>query len=234
VRLDGLSAGARAALEALARRLGPEHPAWLVGGAVRDALSGGGAGDLDIAVPTGAVALARDLANSLGAAFHLLSEPHGTARLAGGAGHAWQGPQVDIADFRSGDLAGDLGGRDFTVNALAVAVEQLVADGEADVEDPTGGLRDLQARIVRSCAPRSLEDDPSACSAPRGSRPAGWSSIRRSRTPRPAPRPASLRPPPSAPGTRSSESSPAPRRRPACACSTAGARSKFSCPSAPR
>jgi poly(A) polymerase len=160
VRLDGLSAGARAALEALARRLGPEHPAWLVGGAVRHALSGGGAGDLDIAVPTGAVALARDLANSLGAAFHLLSEPHGAARLAGGAGHAWQGPQVDIADFRSGDLAGDLGGRDFTVNALAIAVEQLLADGEADVEDPTGGLSDLQARIVRSCAPRSLEDDP--------------------------------------------------------------------------
>ncbi|HWM78570.1 MAG TPA: polynucleotide adenylyltransferase, partial [Methylomirabilota bacterium] len=62
VRLDGLSAGARAVLEALARRLGPEHPAWLVGGAVRDALSGGGVGDLDIAVPTGAVALARDLA----------------------------------------------------------------------------------------------------------------------------------------------------------------------------
>ena len=71
VRLDGLSAGARAALEALAQRLGPGHPAWLVGGAVRDGLSGGGAGDLDIAVPTGAVALARDLANSLGAAFHL-------------------------------------------------------------------------------------------------------------------------------------------------------------------
>ncbi len=160
VRLDDFGAGARPGLEALARLLGPGRPAWLVGGAVRDALAGGGAGDLDIAVPSGAVDLARELADTLGAAFHVLDETHGAARLAGGPGHAWRGPQVDITDFRSSGLAGDLGGRDFTVNALAVAVGQLVATGEGDVEDPTGGFGDLQARIVRPCGPRSLENDP--------------------------------------------------------------------------
>ena len=104
VRLEGFAPGARAALEALARLLGAGRPAWMVGGAVRDALGGGGAGDLDIAVPSGAVALARDLAASLGAAFHVLDEARDAARLAGGPGHAWQGPQVDIAGFRSSGL----------------------------------------------------------------------------------------------------------------------------------
>jgi len=140
--------------------LGPERQVWVVGGAVRDALAGGGPGDLDIAVPSGAVALARELADLLGAAFHVLDEERGAGRITGGGEHAWRGPQIDIADFRAPDLAGDLQGRDFTVNALAVAVVPLVVTGEAEVEDPTGGRADLAARVVRLCAPRSLEDDP--------------------------------------------------------------------------
>jgi tRNA nucleotidyltransferase/poly(A) polymerase len=156
VRLDAFGTGARTALEALARVLGPERQAWVVGGAVRDALAGSGPGDLDIAVPSGAVALARELADLLGAAFHVLDEARGAARIAAGPGRAWQGPQVDIADFRAPGLTGDLRGRDFTVNALALAVRRLVAAGEADVEDPAGGLKDLEARTVRLCAPRSF------------------------------------------------------------------------------
>ena len=160
VRLVAFGGGARTALEALAGLLGPERQAWVVGGAVRDALTGGGPGDLDIAVPSGAVALARELADPLGAALYVLDEARGAARVAGGPERAWQGPQIDIADFRAPDLIGDLRGRDFTVNALAVAVRPLVAAGEADVEDPTGGRADLQARTVRLCAPGALEDDP--------------------------------------------------------------------------
>lgn len=160
VRLDAFGTGARAALEALARMLGPERQAWVVGGAVRDALAGGGPGDLDIAVPSGAVALARELADLLGAAFHVLDAERGAGRISGGGEHDWKGPQIDIADFRAPGLIGDLRGRDFTVNALAIAVRPLVAAGEADVDDPTGGRDDLQARTVRLCAPRSLEDDP--------------------------------------------------------------------------
>ncbi|MBF8288427.1 MAG: polynucleotide adenylyltransferase/metal dependent phosphohydrolase [Candidatus Rokubacteria bacterium] len=125
VRLDAFGTGARAAIEALARLLGPERQAWVVGGAVRDALAGGGPGDLDIAVPSGAVALARELADLLGAAFHVLDAERGAGRITGGGEHDWQGPQIDIADFRAPDLIGDLRGRDFTVNALAIAVRPL-------------------------------------------------------------------------------------------------------------
>lgn len=160
VRLDAFGAGARAALEAVAPALGPDRQAWVVGGAVRDALAGRAAGDLDIAVPSGAVALARELAGRLGAAFYVLDAARGAARVAGGPGHAWRGPHVDLADFRAPDLAGDLRARDFTVNALAVGIRDLVVSGETAVEDPTGGLDDLQARAVRLCAPGALEDDP--------------------------------------------------------------------------
>jgi putative nucleotidyltransferase with HDIG domain len=160
VTLDAFGAGARTVLGALARELGPRRPAWIVGGAVRDALSGAGARDLDIAVPSGAVALARETAGRLGAAFLVLDEARGAARMVSAPGYAWQGPQVDFADFRAPDLAADLRGRDFTVNALGVSLAELVGSGEAVVQDPTGGARDLRARVVRLAGPRSLEDDP--------------------------------------------------------------------------
>jgi poly(A) polymerase len=176
VRLDAFGRGARAALDAVARALGPSREAWVVGGAVRDALAGEAAHDLDIAVPAGAIALAREVGERLGAAFYVLDGARGAARVAGGAGHAWLGPQVDFADFRAFGLAGDLRGRDFTVNALAASVRGLAATGEADLEDPAGGLGDLRARLVRLCAPRSLEDDPVRVlrAAALGAQP-GWS-----------------------------------------------------------
>ena len=160
VRFDAFGEGARAALVALARLAGPQRQVFLVGGAVRDALAGGRPEDLDIAVPSGAVALARELANGLGAAFHVLDEARGAGRIAGGGEHPWRGPQIDVADFRASGLVEDLRGRDFTVNALAVSVRALVDAGEADVEDPTRGRSDLASRTVRLCALRSLEDDP--------------------------------------------------------------------------
>jgi len=160
VRLDALGAGARAAVRALAETLGPSRPAWIVGGAVRDALGGGGTHDLDVAVPSGAITLAREMAERLGAAFLVLDGTRGAARLVGAQGYAWQGPQVDFADFRGPDLAADLRGRDFTVNALAVPLGRLAAAADAEVTDVTGGLDDLSSRTVRLCASGALADDP--------------------------------------------------------------------------
>ncbi len=157
--LEAFGPAGSVALRVLAEILGPGRPAWAVGGAVRDALSGVEARDLDIAVPSGAIALAREAADRLGAAFLVLDETRGAARLLAARDHAWSGGQVDVADFRAPDLTGDLRGRDFTVNALAASVTELVGKGNARVEDPTEGLRDLAARVVRLCSERSFEDD---------------------------------------------------------------------------
>jgi putative nucleotidyltransferase with HDIG domain len=152
IPLAAFSPAAREALAALDAVLGPGGRAWVVGGAVRDALMGRPAGDLDIAVPEGALATGRALADRLGAAFVALDEARGVCRVAGAA-------QVDLADFRGPELAGDLRGRDFTVNALAARVHDVVARGEAAVEDVTGGAADLASRRVRLCAPGALRDD---------------------------------------------------------------------------
>ena len=151
--LDAFEHEARAALALLGALLGPDRRAWLVGGAVRDALAGGRVRELDVAVPHGAVELGRQLADRLRAGFVVLDEARGVCRVAGG-------PQIDLADFRAPDLEGDLRARDFTVNALAVPLGALLAQGRAPVEDPTGGLRDLAARTIRLCAPAALRDDP--------------------------------------------------------------------------
>src|SRR6266508_385437 len=154
--LDALAPAARDTLRRLHGVLGGA-PAWLVGGAVRDALDGAPPGDLDVTVPRGALALGRALADCLGGAFVALDEARGACRvLLGGEPPV----QVDLTDFRAATLADDLLARDFTVNALAVPVSDLVERGAGIIEDPAGGLADLGARLVRPCGPRSLEDDP--------------------------------------------------------------------------
>jgi poly(A) polymerase/tRNA nucleotidyltransferase (CCA-adding enzyme) len=153
ISLDAFTPAAREALQALDAALGPRGRAWVVGGAVRDALLARAADDLDVAVPAGAVGLGRALADRLGAAFVLLDEGRGVCRVVGAV-------HVDLADFRGPDLAADLRGRDFTVNALAAPVHDLVVRGDAALEDATGGVSDLAHRRVRLCAPGSLRDDP--------------------------------------------------------------------------
>ena len=173
--LHALAPEAREALEALHAILGPSRPAYLVGGALRDLLGGEPTADIDVAVPSGALAAARTLADRLDGAFLVLDDGRGAARLVPAAGRRWRGPQVDVVDFRASDLEGDLRGRDFTVNALAVSLHDLVASGEGAVQDPLGGLDDLRTRTVRLCSPASLDDDPVRAlrAAQLGVRP-GW------------------------------------------------------------
>ena len=128
-------------------------PAWLVGGALRDIVTGETPGELDLAVPSGALAWGRQLAERLGSTLVILDEARGVCRLAGPV-------QIDVADFRAPSLEADLGARDFTVNALAVPLRRLAEGGRAPITDPTGGLDDLVARRVRLCASGALADDP--------------------------------------------------------------------------
>jgi len=152
VAFDALPPAAREVLAALGGLLAPGGTAWLVGGAVRDLLLGEPVDELDVVVPRGALALGRQLADRRHGGFVVLDQARGVCRVVGS-------PPIDVADFRAADLDGDLRGRDFTVNALAVALPALLA-GRAPVEDPTGGLADLAGRAVRLAAPGALRDDP--------------------------------------------------------------------------
>ncbi len=124
--------------------------AWLVGGAVRDAILGGDVVDVDIAFDGNVEAAARQIAADAGGHPFELSEDFETWRVVAHGGE-WK---LDVAALRADSIELDLKLRDFTVNAVAVPLS-----GGTPI-DPTGGLHDLEAGILRVCSERSFADDP--------------------------------------------------------------------------
>jgi len=140
-------------------------PAYLVGGAVRDLMLGIASPDLDIAVEADAHATARALAERLGGVVRE-HDRFATATVYLDA-NLW----IDIAQTRTetyptpgslpvvnpAELVDDLRRRDFTINAMAVA---LRGDELGHLHDPHGGRRDLDDRVVRVLHDQSFLDDP--------------------------------------------------------------------------
>ena len=124
--------------------------AWLVGGAVRDAILGGDVVDVDIAFDGDVREAARQIAADAGGHPFELSEDFETWRVVAHDGD-WK---LDVAALRADSIELDLRLRDFTVNAVAVPLA-----GGTPI-DPTGGLHDLEAGILRACSDRSFADDP--------------------------------------------------------------------------
>jgi len=169
-----ISAGLKRALSArehrmlrLAGRLADEagSAAYLVGGIVRDIALGYPDTDLDIVIEGRAEDVARALAGRLGGEV-------GSATAFGTCKVKAVGPgTVDIATARNetydrpgalprthpSDLAHDLVRRDFTVNAMALALGPGVY---GKLVDPCGGLKDLAAGKLRVMHDGSFVDDP--------------------------------------------------------------------------
>jgi tRNA nucleotidyltransferase (CCA-adding enzyme) len=123
---------------------GAGHAAVLVGGCLRDLCLGRPVTDWDVATaaPPSEVLALFPRAVPIGLR-------HGTVMVPSAAG------PVDVTRFRAPDLAGDLARRDFTVNAMALALEPPVWI------DPEGGRADLadgRLRAVRSARERLHED----------------------------------------------------------------------------
>ena len=142
LRSSPLVAAAAAAL--------PDHDAWIVGGAVRDAALGEEIRDLDIALPGDPGGPARALAKALGGHAFELSSEFSTWRVVVAA----PGWQVDLTPLREGSIDADLAARDFTIGAVAVQL-----DGET-VRDPYDGIGDLERRVLRAVAERSFSEEP--------------------------------------------------------------------------
>jgi poly(A) polymerase len=142
------SPAVRAGAQALAGR----DDAWIVGGAVRDAILERPVLDLDLVVAGDPAAAARLVADAArGPAFELSAE-FGTWRALA-ADRSWH---VDVSALRGGSIEADLAGRDFTANAIAVAL----ADPAGAPIDPTGGVEAIEARELRAASERSFDDDP--------------------------------------------------------------------------
>jgi tRNA nucleotidyltransferase (CCA-adding enzyme) len=143
---------------------------WLVGGPVRDLLLRRPLRDVDLLLELhgegGAESLARAAAPP--GARVVGHDRFGTVRLATAEG------EIDLAAARResyarpgalpsvepGTVEEDLCRRDFTVNALALALDRPARRGRAALLDPGGALEDLEARTLRVFHPRSFHDDP--------------------------------------------------------------------------
>ena len=126
------------------------QPAYLVGGAVRDAILGRCSGymDLDFVLPTGAVKTARAIALRYQAGFVLLDAERQIARV------VFKQATADFAQQEGSTLETDLQRRDFTVNAIAYNPHT------GELIDPLQGCADLQQRLLRMVSPANLQDDP--------------------------------------------------------------------------
>jgi len=134
-----------------------KEPLYVVGGTVRDLLLGIVPRDLDLSAAGSAHGIVRALQSELnGGAIVDLSGPEDEA-----ARFVWHGEQVDVSSFRSGTISieADLRLRDFTVNAIALGLEQLVGDFTAHLIDPTGGFEDLKNKNVVQL-PGAFDSDP--------------------------------------------------------------------------
>jgi len=130
-------------------------PTILVGGAVRDALLGRAMPhDLDFAVQGNAISLGRSVANALKGDFYVLDAARGTARVLLPTRSNRPSLVMDFAVCRGPDWRSDALARDFTINTLAVSLQ------EGTLLDEVGGLADLQAGIVRAVTPQAIVDDP--------------------------------------------------------------------------
>lgn len=149
----------------LLRALGTVAHRWpgilyVAGGAVRDWLQGRNGRDLDITVAVDGVGCAEQLAHLLNATLVILDPEEDVARV------VWQGYEIDISSFREGttSIEADLLKRDFTINAMAVALDSghpgLLTLTPSELIDPAGGLDDLGKGLIRCASPAVFASDP--------------------------------------------------------------------------
>ncbi len=131
----------------------PDQEIYLVGGAVRDILLNRLSRDLDFALPSNGISLARRVANTLKADFMVLDSERDTGRVIVTESDGTR-TFLDFATYRGNNLEEDLRARDFTINAIAFDLHAQT------LIDPLNGASDLRSKIIRACSPTALSDDP--------------------------------------------------------------------------
>jgi poly(A) polymerase len=128
---------------------------YLVGGFVRDAFLGKDTADIDIAVDADVLKTGPPLADALDGKFVLLDEVNRIGRI---IIKDWT---IDLASF-TGTIENDLSRRDFTINAMAVDLQQLTAGNNQEeiLIDPFGGRQDLDRGIIKMVSASVFKDDP--------------------------------------------------------------------------
>ena len=128
-----------------------EVQTYVVGGFLRDLLLGRESSDIDIVVPAGnAKGLTERICAGLGAYFVPLDEENRIYR----AVLPDKTTYIDVADIEGDGIEQDLKRRDFTINAIGFDLKN------AEFIDVTGGIKDIEAKIIRQISEKNITDDP--------------------------------------------------------------------------
>lgn len=125
------------------------YDAYLVGGYLRDLLSGEISPDRDIAIKCDNLAkLTKKIADELNGSFVELDPVNEIYRVVFGDDY------IDFAKLLNNNLDDDIKRRDFTINAIMYDInnEKFV--------DITGGKKDFEGKIIRTYKISNLSDDP--------------------------------------------------------------------------
>ena len=131
------------------------QPAYVIGGFVRDYLLGHPGTDVDVVTVGSGAELARAFAQAVGASDLVVYENFGTALVVAGewkvefVGARRESYRKDSRKplVEDGSLEDDQRRRDFTINALSLSLQ---ADDWGRLNDPFGGLDDLDAGVLRT------------------------------------------------------------------------------------
>jgi poly(A) polymerase len=130
---------------------------YIAGGAVRNFMIGRESFDLDLTIPDSAMAFAGMLQAELGGGTLVDLTSHGDEAVR----VVFKGQQVDISSFRGGarTVEQDLLLRDFSINAMAVPLRQVLFGEKPALIDPAGGREDLRQHLVVGL-PGAFVNDP--------------------------------------------------------------------------
>jgi len=134
--------------------LGPVE-AYLTGGFVRDTLLGRATADVDIVVAAPAMKLAPEVAHTLGGKYVALDEVNEIARV---VLRREEPLHLDFSTMR-GSIEEDLSQRDFTIDAIAVDLNDIEKPSLPFI-DPYDGSQDLERRVVRAISEAGFVHDP--------------------------------------------------------------------------
>ncbi|OGO21440.1 MAG: hypothetical protein A2144_03280 [Chloroflexi bacterium RBG_16_50_9] len=140
--------------------------AYIVGGFVRDMILDRDTDDIDIAIDARAMEIAPEIATAFGGRYVALDEANEVGRVILLNNQHYITKEKWALDFTTlrGSIEEDLSQRDFTIDALAIELERILAVPDnishGMLIDPFNGRDDLRQRMVRVVSDTVFQADP--------------------------------------------------------------------------
>ena len=135
-----------------------DNSAYLVGGVVRDAFLKRPTNDIDLAISSQPKSVGKDIAELVDGRAILLDKSREIVRVA--VPNLDGVKTIDLTPMGN-RIEENLGRRDFTLDAISISLQEACTHGiEGKIIDPHGGLKDLEAGVIKALSPSVFTEDP--------------------------------------------------------------------------